>query len=145
MEKLIPELRRRGFRVGTIKHHSHAGFDIDKPGKDSWRHAYAGSHHVVIAAPDKIASYRLLDHELTLDEIAAPMDDVDIILTEGYRQAGKPSLEIMRAETGTKLVSHPDQLFAIATDLSLEMDIPTFSLDNVTAMVDLMVDRFLQR
>jgi molybdopterin-guanine dinucleotide biosynthesis protein B len=145
LEKLIPELTLRGYRVGTIKHHSHAGFDIDKPGKDSWRHAHAGSHHVVIAAPDKIASYRLLDHELTLDEIAAPMHDVDIILTEGYRQAGKPSLEIVRAETGTELVSHPDQLFAIATDLPLEMNIPTFTLDNIPAIVDLIVDRFLER
>lgn len=144
LEKLIPELKRRGYRVGTIKHHSHAGFDIDKPGKDSWRHAQAGSQHVIIAAPDKIASYRLLDRELTLDEIATPMHDVDIILTEGYRQAGKPSLEIVRAETGTELVSHPEQLFAIASNLPLEMDVPTIGLDDIAAMVDLMVDRFLE-
>jgi len=145
LEKLIPELKSRGFRVGTIKHHSHAGFDIDKPGKDSWRHAQAGSHHVVIAAPDKIASYRLLDRELTLDETAAPMDDVDIILTEGYRQAGKPSLEIIRAETGTELVSHPEQLFAIASNLPLEVDVPIIGLDDITAMVDLIVDHYLKR
>jgi len=121
LEKLIPELKSRGFRVGTIKHHSHAGFDIDKPGKDSWRHAQAGSHHVVIAAPDKIASYRLLDRELTLDETAAPMDDVDIILTEGYRQAGKPR------------------------NLPLEVDVPIIGLDDITAMVDLIVDHYLKR
>ena len=144
LEKLIPELKRRGYRVGTIKHHSHAGFDIDKPGKDSWRYAQAGSQHVIIAAPDKIASYRLLGSELTLDEIATPMHDVDIILTEGYRQAGKPSLEIVRAETGTELVSHPEQLFAIASNLPLEMDVPTIGLDDIAAMVDLMVDRFLE-
>jgi len=144
LEKLIPELKRRGYSVGTIKHHSHAGFDIDKPGKDSWRHAQAGSHHIVIAAPDKIASYRLLERELTLDEIAAPMDDIDIILTEGYRQAGKPSLEIVRAETGTGLVSHPEQLFAIATNLPLQHTVPIIGLEDITAMADLIVKQFLE-
>src|SRR4030065_2728196 len=78
-EKLIPELRRRGFRVGTIKHHSHPGLEIDQPGKDSWRHAQAGSDHVVIASPDRIASYRSLEHELALDHSPGGMTDGDII------------------------------------------------------------------
>src|SRR3989304_4479684 len=69
MENLITELKRRGYRVGTIKHHSPPGFEIDQPGKDSWRHAQAGSDHVVIASPDRIASYRRLEHELALDDI----------------------------------------------------------------------------
>jgi len=53
MEVLIPELSRRGYRIATVKHHSHSGFEVDQPGKDSWRHARAGSVHVIIAAPDK--------------------------------------------------------------------------------------------
>ena len=57
MEKLVVELKSRNYKLATIKHHSHRGFDIDKPGKDSWRFAQAGSDHVVIASPDKIASY----------------------------------------------------------------------------------------
>jgi molybdopterin-guanine dinucleotide biosynthesis protein B len=143
MEKLIRELTHRGHRVGTIKHHSHTGFEIDQPGKDSWRHAKAGSLHVIIAAPDKIASYRTLERELTLDEIAASIDDVDIILTEGYRQAGKPTLEVIRAETGTGLISPPEQLFAVASDVSLEMDVPRFDLNAANAMVDLIESLFL--
>ncbi|RPI82218.1 MAG: molybdopterin-guanine dinucleotide biosynthesis protein B, partial [Chloroflexi bacterium] len=58
IERLIIELSKRGYRLATVKHHSHSGFDIDFPGKDSWRFARAGSCHVVIAAPDKIAAYR---------------------------------------------------------------------------------------
>jgi len=143
MEKLIQELTRRGRLVGTIKHHSHAGFDIDKPGKDSWRHAQAGSVHVVVAAPDKIASYRYLERELTLDEIAASIDHVDIILTEGYRQAGKPTLEIIRVETGAELISPPEQLFAVASDISMEIDVPLLDLDDARAMVDLIEALFL--
>jgi molybdopterin-guanine dinucleotide biosynthesis protein B len=143
MEKLIAELTRRGHRVGTIKHHSHAGFEIDRPGKDSWRHAKAGSVHVIVAAPDKIASYRLIERELTLDEIVAAIDDVDIILTEGYRQAGKPTLEIVRAETGTGLISPPEQLFAVTSDISMEVDVPLFDLRDINAIVDLIEDLFL--
>jgi molybdopterin-guanine dinucleotide biosynthesis protein B len=145
LEKLIAGLKRRGYRVGTIKHHSHTGFEIDQPGKDSWRHAKAGSVHVVIAAPDKIASYRFLERELTLDEIAASIIDVDIILTEGYRQAGKPTLEIVRAETGTGLISPPDQLFAVASDIPIHVGVPNFDLNETVAMVDLIESLFLKQ
>ncbi len=82
MEKLIAELKRRGYRVATIKHDVH-GFEIDQPGKDTWRHAQAGSDHVVIASPTRIAHIRRLNRELTLPEIIATIQDVDIILTEG--------------------------------------------------------------
>ena len=143
MEKLIAELTQQGYAVGTVKHHSHAGFEIDQPGKDSWRHAQAGSRHVVIAAPDKIASYRLLEHELELDEIVSGMDGVDIILVEGYRQANQPALEVIRAANSLEMVSHPDQRFAVATDMPLDVEVPQFALDDVQAIADLIVARFL--
>lgn len=144
LEKLIAELKRRGRKVGTIKHHSHAGFSVDKPGKDSWRHAQAGSDHVVIAAPDKIASYRLLDRELSLDEISAGIDDVDIILTEGYRSAEKPTLEIMRSETGHELISNPQNLLAVASDVLVDVDAPQFSLEDAAGVADLIERNFLK-
>ncbi len=90
MEGLIPELSRRGYRIATIKHHSHSGFEVDREGKDSWRHSRAGSVHVIIAAPDKIASYRNLKQELTLAEIVKEVQEADLILVEGYRQAELP-------------------------------------------------------
>jgi molybdopterin-guanine dinucleotide biosynthesis protein B len=144
IEKLIPELKRRGYRVATVKHHSHAGFEIDQPGKDTWRHAQAGSDHVVIAAPDKIASIRRLERELTLDEIASLIQDVDIILTEGFRRASKPSLEVVRAANGLELVSFPDQLVAVATDTPLDVTVPQFGLDDIISMVDFIQERFIR-
>ncbi len=144
MEKLIPELKRRGYRVGTVKHHSHAGFDIDKPGKDSWRHAQAGSDHVVIAAPDKIASYRLVEKELMLDEIVGEIKDVDIILVEGYKQAGKPSIEIIRGELGIEPIGTKEQLFAIAANVTLDAPVPVFDLNDAQRIVDLFEEEFLQ-
>jgi molybdopterin-guanine dinucleotide biosynthesis protein B len=145
LEKLIADIKRRGYRVATIKHHSHVGFDIDKPGKDSWRHAQAGSDHVIVAAPDKVASYRLLQRELTLDEIAAEVKDVDIILTEGYKQAGKPTLEIVRAANSTEILSNQAQRFALAADIPLELGCPRFDLDDVDSMTDLIVSLFLEK
>ena len=143
LEKLIAELARRGYRVGTIKHHSHRGFEIDREGKDSWRHAQAGSEHVVIASPDRIASYRSLEHELSLDEIASSMVDVDIILTEGYMQAGKPTIQVVRAGNSLELIGPPEQCLAFATDARLEVDMPCFSLDDSVGLVDLLERTFL--
>ena len=143
MEKLITELTRRGYAVGTVKHHSHVGFDIDLPGKDSWRHAQAGSQHVVVAAPDKIASYRLLDRELELDEITAGMEGLDLILVEGYRQANQPALEVVRSANSLEMVSNPAWRFAVATDVPLDVDVPQFHLDDVQPIADLIETRFL--
>lgn len=143
LEKLIAELTRRGYRVGTIKHHSHPGFDIDLEGKDSWRHARAGSEHVVIASPDRIAAYRSLDRELSLDEIASTMVDVDIILVEGYMQAGKPTIQVVRQETGLDLIGSPGQCIAIVADAHLGGPTPRFGLDDAAGLADLLERSFL--
>ena len=143
LEKLIPELKRRGYNVATIKHHSHSGFEIDQPGKDSWRYAQAGSNHVVIAAPDKIASYRLVDRELELDEIASGINGVDIILIEGYKQANKPALEVVRAANSLELIGCATQRFAVASDIFLEVDVPQFDLNDIIGIATLIEILFL--
>ena len=143
LEKLIPALRQLGYRVGTVKHHSHAGFEIDKPGKDSWRHAQAGSQHVVIAAPDKIASYRFTDTALTLDEVLAEFRDVDIILVEGYKRAGKPSIEVVRSARGLDLIGSTEQRIAVAADTPLNTETPYFDLNDAHGLAGLIEARFL--
>ena len=145
LEKLVVELKGRNYRLGTIKHHSHRGFEVDKPGKDSWRFAQAGSDHVVIAAPDKIASYRKLERELSLDEISADISDVDLILVEGYKQAEKPSLEVVRAANSRELIGNREQRFAVAADFPLDLGVPQFGLDDVQGIADLIEQRFLKQ
>jgi len=142
MVKLISEFKRRGFSIATIKHHSHPGFEIDIPGKDTWKHAQAGSDHVVIAAPDKIASIRRLARELTLDEIAEGITDVDLILTEGFKRAGKPALEVVRAERGLELIADSKQLIAVATDTHLDIATPQFDLNDASGIVDFLIMTF---
>lgn len=143
IEKLIPELKKRGYKLATVKHHSHRGFEIDKQGKDSWRFAQAGSDHVVIASPDKLAAYHLLEHELVLDEITANITGVDLILVEGYRQSEKPSLEIIRAENSREIIGTREQRFAVAADFPLDLGVPHFGLNDVKPIVDLIETRFL--
>lgn len=143
LEKLIPALKRRGYRVATIKHHSHPGFEMDQPGKDTWRHAQAGSDHVVIAAPDKVASIRRVEQEPTLDELAAVITDVDIILTEGYKRSDRPKIEVVRAERSAEPICTPEELVAIATDVPVARAIPQFSLEDAEGLAGLLEERFL--
>lgn len=139
LEKIIPELKARGYRLATIKHHAHPGFEIDKPGKDTWRHAQAGSDLVIIIAPDKIASIRKLARELTLDEVTAGIDGVDLILTEGYKSADKPALEVVRSEVSAEPISDTDQLVALATDVPLDVDVPQFHPQDVKGIVEFII------
>ena len=144
LEKLIREFKRRGYRVATVKHDAHS-FEIDHPGKDTWRHAQAGSDHVVIASPARIAHIQRVERELTLPEITAVIDDVDIILTEGYKRGPAPKIEVSRAEKGNELLCTREELVAIATDRPFDMDVPQFGLDDAAGLVDLIVQKFLTK
>ena len=143
LEKLIRELKTRGYRVATVKHDAHS-FEIDHPGKDTWRHAQAGSDHVVIASPNRIAHIQRLERELTLAEIVATITDADIVLTEGYKRGPAPKIEVSRAEKGPKLLCAREELVALATDQPFDMDVPQFDLDDAAGLVDLIEQRFLK-
>jgi molybdopterin-guanine dinucleotide biosynthesis protein B len=145
MEKVVKELTDRGYRIATIKHHSHRGFEIDVPGKDSWRFAQAGSRHVIIASPDRFAAYRQLDGELSLDEITPGVDGVDLILVEGYKQANKPAIEVVRAANSQDLIGTSDQRIAIVSDLRWNLGVPLFQLDDAHAIAEWIENRFITR
>jgi molybdopterin-guanine dinucleotide biosynthesis protein MobB len=145
LEKLIPELKQRGYRVGTIKHHSHPGIDMDRPGKDTWRHAQAGSDHVMIVAPDRVASIRRVVQEPGLDEVLVAMAGVDIVLTEGYKRADKPKIEVVRAERSTEPICTAGELLAVAADIPLGLPVPCFDLNDAAGLADLIEELFLRK
>jgi formylmethanofuran dehydrogenase subunit E len=140
IENVVRELSARGYRIATIKHHSHSGFEIDYPGKDSWRFAQARSQQVVIAAPDKLASYQTLDHEMSLDDIASEIKDVDLILVEGYRQSNKPCIEVLRSANSSKLIGPPEHRIALVTDMDLDVAVPKFNLDDFQGIIDFILE-----
>jgi molybdopterin-guanine dinucleotide biosynthesis protein len=144
LEKLLPELKRRGYRVATIKHDAHH-FELDTPGKDTWRHAQAGSDCVVISSAEKLAMIQKVEGELTLDDIVAQLPAVDVVLTEGYKRQDKPKIEVSRREMGSQLLCTRDELICLATDQPFDMDVPQFDLNDAVGIVDLVEKRFLQR
>ncbi|MCL7454793.1 MAG: molybdopterin-guanine dinucleotide biosynthesis protein B [Anaerolineae bacterium] len=143
LEHILHELKRRGYRVGTVKHDTH-GFELDKPGKDSWRHAQAGSDVVVISGPQKMAMIQQLSAEMPLDEIVPLMRGVDIVITEGYKRGDRPKIEVTRLERGRELLCQPDELIGLMTDYEVDMAVPQFALDDAQGVVDLLEDLYLQ-
>ncbi len=140
LEKLIVELKRRGHRVATIKHDVH-GFEIDRPGKDSWRLAQAGSDSVVIASPCKLALIKRLEGEMSLSEIALLLTDIDIILTEGYKRGDAPKIEVSRRARGGELLCKPDELVAIVSDQPFDLGVRQFGLDDAAGIADLLLEQ----
>ena len=141
--KLVAELKARGYRVATIKHDVH-GFDIDIPGKDSWRHAQAGSDIVFVASPQKLAMIKRLDRELTVAEIAQMAPDVDILLTEGFKRGDSPKIEVSRKELSSDLLCEEGELLAVVTDQAFNIGVPQFALEAAAGVVDLLEDRLLR-
>jgi len=144
IERLIPELTRRGYRVATVKHDLH-GFDIDREGKDTWRHKQAGAHTVIISSPNKLALIRETDRDHSLDDIRrAFVRDVDIIISEGYKNDTQPKIEVSRAAQQQELLCDPrDNLVAIASDRSHDRGVPCFDINDAAGLADFIVKRFL--
>ncbi len=145
IEKMIRELTVRGYRVATIKHNLH-GFDIDHPGKDSWRHREAGARLTVLASPKKIALIRDVDRDYTIVEIRDRyVEDADIILVEGYKENDFPKIEVFRSSLGHELLSSKsNQLLAVASDRPLDIDVPCLDMNDPRGIVDMVEMRFLK-
>jgi len=142
LEKLIPEFKHRGLKVGTIKHDVH-GFEMDKPGKDSWRHKQAGASVTVISSPYQIAMVRDVDHDHRPDELLPLFPDVDIILIEGFKRANKPKLEIFRPEvTKEPFCKNDKYLLALISDANLDLNVPRFSTKDVVGVAEFLISRF---
>ena len=147
IEKLLPELKRRGYRVGTVKHAAH-GFAVDREGKDSWRHQKAGADIVAVAGPDKIAMVINTPDE-TLQTLRRMMTEVDLIVAEGFKSARMPKLEVLRqAVHANPLFLEDPDLFALVTDVAVPAPaangLSMFGLDDIPALADLIVERFLK-
>lgn len=138
MERLVAEFTARGLSVSTLKHAHHA-FDVDRPGKDSYRHRAAGAHEVLLASGARWA----LMHELRgaeeppLEVLLAKLSPVDLVLVEGYKRAVHPKIEAVRLSERHPLIAPGDPTIrAIAADGAIEADRPVFDLNDTTAIAD---------
>ncbi len=145
LEKLIPELARRGYRVGTLKHDAH-GFEMDKEGKDTWKHKKAGAHTIAISSPLQVATIRSTESEMDVEELAGRYFWLeDILITEGFKRAHFPKIEIFRsAVEPAPICGKNDNLIGIVTDDIIETDVQIFSFDNVAGVADFIEKRYLK-
>jgi molybdopterin-guanine dinucleotide biosynthesis protein B len=136
VEKLIPRFVKQGLRVSLIKH-AHHNFDVDTPGKDSWRHRQAGASEILVTSSRRW----VLMHELrgaqepSFDEQAKHLSPCDLLLVEGFKFAPIPKLEVWRQETGEALL-HPNDphIVAIASDVKVDTRLPQLDLNDDAAI-----------
>ena len=144
LEKVLRCFAARGRRVAAIKHDAHS-FDIDHEGKDSHRLFRAGAAAVFISSPEKFALVHRVDAERSLDTLTAQLGPgFDLALTEGYRRADKPKIEVVRAERSREPICAAEELVALATDLPLDLGVPRFGLDDAEGICDLLEARFIR-
>lgn len=145
IEKIIPILKRRGYRVGTVKHDVH-GFEMDREGKDTYRHFHSGADAVLISSPKKMALIKRVEQELPLDELVNRYyPDLDIVITEGFKQLRMPKIEVFRSKVHERpLCTSGDNRIAIASDAPVQVDCPRFDINDAEAVADFIESRFLK-
>lgn len=142
IEHLIPELAGRGLRVSVVKH-THRAFDIDHPGKDSWRHRHAGAAEVMVGSSGRWALMHELrgEREPGLVELLERMSPCDIVLVEGFRDAPVPKLEVFRPSLGHPALHDADPMVvAIASDAPLPAGgLPLLDLNHPAAVAEFIL------
>ena len=141
LEELIPCLTRRGLRVSVIKH-AHHGFDIDRPGKDSFRHRQAGAREVMLACGARWALLHELRNEAepTLAELLAQLSPCDLVLVEGFKQEAVPKLEVYRVANGKPpLFGERADIVAVASDSAPRTSLPLLPLDQPEQIADFIL------
>ena len=141
LEQMIPMFVQRGLRVSIIKH-AHHNFDVDKPGKDSYRHREAGCSEVMLVSGKRWAlMHELRDEaEPTLDEQIARMSPCDLLLIEGYKNSSIPKIEIHRPDHVEDMLYPGHSVVAVASDVALVLDVPVLDLNSPQAIVDFVLD-----
>ncbi len=148
LEQVIAELKRRGYRIGVLKHDAHR-FDIDHPGKDSYRLTAAGADTMLISSPEKLAMIKQHEASPPLETLVATyFTDVDIVLAEGFKKGTLPKIELHRRERSDTLMcrgpEHDPTLVAVASDEPLDLDVPVLDLNYPVAVVDFVERTFLK-
>ncbi|MFO8084497.1 MAG: molybdopterin-guanine dinucleotide biosynthesis protein B [Desulfobacterales bacterium] len=136
--KIVAEFKRRGFRVGTIKHDAH-GFDLDHPGKDSWRHKQAGASVTIVTSPTQVGMVRDVDHDHQPEELVPFLVGLDIVLVEGFKRSKLPKIEIFRPEIKKEPACKDDKhLIALVSDSHLDWGVPRFHTEQIFEIVSFL-------
>lgn len=144
LEKVIPLLKARGLRIAVIKH-AHHKFDIDKPGKDSFRHREAGAGEVLVVSGFRWAlMHELLDEaEPALEDLCARLSPSDLVIVEGYKFSDIPKIEVHRSGTGHPYLYQDDaRIIAMATDTENNINLPQLDINLPQQVADFILKYF---
>jgi molybdopterin-guanine dinucleotide biosynthesis protein B len=143
IEGITRELKARGHRLATVAR-SVEGPALECVTKDAERYASAGSDMIVVGSPDAVTCVRLVDEEVSLDELLWTVgEEYDLVLAEGFRESGFPKIEVHRAAVGGGLICRKDELLALASDTPFDIDVPRFGLEDAAGLADLIEAKVL--
>lgn len=131
LEKLVPALKSRGLRIAVVKHDGH-DFDLDRPGKDSWRMTAAGSDVTAIVSPFRAAVME--NRPISMESVISNIQNVDLILVEGDKQGSWPKLLLYRESAGKPLAADPEDCLLVVSDIPIVTTRPCFALDDLTGV-----------
>jgi molybdopterin-guanine dinucleotide biosynthesis adapter protein len=139
---LVAALKQRGLHVGTIKHDVH-DFEMDRPGKDSWRHKQAGASTTIISSPAQIGMVMDVDHDHHPLELVPLLGEMDIVLVEGFKQADLPKIEVFRPENDKPPACRNDRnLLAVVSDSHLDWGVPRYAANDFEGLAELILEHF---
>jgi molybdopterin-guanine dinucleotide biosynthesis adapter protein len=143
IEKLIPIFMVRGLRVSTVKN-AHHGFDMDRPGKDSYRYREAGAAQVLIATSQRWALLtEVRDGQTPLEALIAQLAPCDLVLVEGFKSEGQfPRIEVRRSTNAEPpIFPHDPNVIAVASDHAVDTALPVFDLNDADKIAAFILDR----
>jgi len=139
--KLVRGLKKKGYKIGTIKH-AHHGFAFDKKGKDSYDHKAAGADAVMIAGPGKIALIKD-EQETRLAGLEKYFSEMDLVLAEGFKRENNPKIEVFRSEGCAEPLRINDNLIAFVTDSDINLSAPKFGLNDIEKLTEMVIEKFI--
>ena len=143
MAGLIRIIKRRGYRVAAVKHAAH-GYTMDPPGTDTWHYAEAGADNVVVVGPESFTIHEFYQQEKSLRDILDRIENVDIILVEGFKNETGPKIEIYRPDNNADRIPAVGNIMAIVSDIFLPDDRPVFSFDQLEGLVDFIIEYIIK-
>ena len=136
IERLVPELKKKGLRIAVIKHDPHDRFEFDREGKDSWRFKKAGADAIAISSPKRIGIIMDVDHDHSLEELSV-FFDVDLIIAEGYKRSKYPKIEVIKK--GHSPLLRRDELIAVVSEEDLDLGVPRFSFQQIKELAEFIL------
>jgi molybdopterin-guanine dinucleotide biosynthesis protein B len=142
IEKVVQIFKERGLRVAVIKHAS-KGFELDRPGKDSWRFREAGADTVVLVGPDRLALMRTIDAEPSMKDLEMLSGNADIVIREGFKHDALNRIEVFRSGVSGQLplCATDRSVLALVSDIPFNVAVPRFDWNDAAAVADFIATK----